>query len=207
MNFRIAAVAASLATVLGASAAAQSAPQPINVPGTNRQIVQPRTISVQRTQAAAVNERRFIERRTALAAEERNESCAAVLNERSDDIDSRAIADLVQDRRAQCIADRRGDRHVRQLRRDDRRDDRQINQFRTGRDDRPIPLVRSDDRRDDRTIRRLRDARRDDRLIRHLRRDDRTDDRQINRLRHIDRRGGHSVARVSAPRHIHRPGG
>ncbi len=207
MNLRIAAVAASLATVLGASAAAQAAPQPINVPGTDRQIVQPRTISVHRTQAAAVNERRFLERRTALAAEERNENCAAVLNERSDDIDSRVIADLVQDRRAQCIADRRGDRHIRQLRRDDRRDDRQVDQFRTITVNRPIARLRSDDRRDDRQIHRLRNDRRDDRLIRHLRRDDRTDDRQINRLRHIDRRGGHSVARVSAPRHIHRPGG
>jgi hypothetical protein len=206
MNFRFAVVAAGLATMLGASAAAQSAPQPINVPGADRQIVQPRTTSVQRTRTAAVNERRFIERRTALAAEERNESCAVVLNERSDDIDSRVIADLVQDRRAQCIADRRGDRHVRQLRRDGRRDDRQINQFRTDRDDRPIARLRTDNRRDARQIRRLRDDRRDDRLIRHLRRNDRTDDRQINRLRHIDRRAGHRVARVSPPRHIHRHG-
>ena len=204
MDFRFAAAATSLATVLLASAAAQSAPQPINVPGADRQIVQPRAISIQRARASADNERRFIERRNEVAAEERNESCAAVLNERTDDIDSRFVADIVQDRRAQCRADRRADRRIRQVRRDDRLDDRQLQQARIDRDDQPIAFARSDDRRDDRQIRRLRDDRRDDRLVRHLRRDDRTDDRQIHRLRHIDRRAEHRTIRVSAPRHIHR---
>lgn len=209
MNIRFA-TAAGIALVLNVSAAAIAAPQSIDASVVHRPAV---STSVART----VVDRRADDRRIDNINEERRESCAAVLSETTTDIESRTFADIVRDRRARCLAERRGDNRFQQLRRDDLRDDNQLNQFQQ------VVYLRRDDRQDDRQLNQFRqivylrrDDRRDDRQlaglpqIRQLRRDDRRDDRQLQRFRQVrqlrrdDRRDDRQIQHVRQVRQLRR---
>lgn len=188
--------------LFGASVAASAASQAVSAPSSQKPIVTNRGVPVHVSRpilsaARSVNDRRADDRRIDNVTEERHESCAAVLSERTTDIDSRIIADIVADRRASCLAEQRSDNNFRQivfLRRDDRRDDRQINQFRQ------VVFLQRDDRRDDRQLRQIHQ-------VRQLRRDDRRDDRQLRQFQHArhDRGGGRRFLRVGTPVRQHHP--